>query len=69
MGSKWGANGPRERATPGNVRRLKLLVEPHAATLRNDKNSYGMQEVRGSNPLSSILRSSRFSGDHFHVWV
>jgi hypothetical protein len=28
---------------------------------------YGMQKVRGSNPLSSTLWSSRFCGDHFHV--
>jgi hypothetical protein len=28
-----------------------------------------MQEVRGSNPRSSTWRSSRFGGDHIHVWV
>src|SRR5581483_10564260 len=30
---------------------------------------HGMQEVRGSNPLSSTRRSSRFSGDLVHVWA
>ena len=37
----------------GDPQRLKLLVGPHPATLRNDKDLYGMQKVRGSNPLSS----------------
>jgi len=40
---------------PGDVQRLTLLAEPHTATLRDDKVLYGMQEVRGSNPLSSTL--------------
>ena len=30
---------------------------------------HGMQKVRGSNPLSSTMRFSRFSGAYFHVWV
>jgi hypothetical protein len=57
------------QAMPGDVQRLKLLAEPHPATLRYDKFLYGMQKVRGSNPLSSTAWYSRFSGDHFHVWV
>ncbi len=28
----------------GDVQRLKLLVEPHVATLRNDKDLFGIQE-------------------------
>jgi hypothetical protein len=40
---------------PGDVQRLKLLVEPYPATLRYDKFLYGMQKVRGSNPLSSTI--------------
>jgi hypothetical protein len=44
----------------GDVRRLKLLVGPYPATLRYDKFLYGMQKVRGSNPLSSTI---------FHVLV
>ena len=31
--------------------------------------SVRIEGVRGSNPLSSTEWSSRFSGDHFHVWV
>jgi hypothetical protein len=45
-----GASERRYEAMTGDVQRLKLLAEPHTATLRNDKDSYGMQEVRGSNP-------------------
>ncbi len=29
----------------GDVQLLKLLVEPHPATLRDDKDLYGMQKV------------------------
>jgi hypothetical protein len=43
---------------PGDVQRLKRLVEPHPATLRDDKDLYGMQEVRGSNPLSSTVQGN-----------
>ena len=52
-GAKRGASEQRYRAMPGDVQRLKLPVEPRPATLRYDKVLYGMQEVRGSNPLSS----------------
>src|ERR1035441_2302955 len=52
-GARRGARERRYRATAGDVQRLKRLVEPHPAALRNDKVLYGMQEVRGSNPLSS----------------
>ena len=52
-GARRGASEQRYRAMPGDVQRLRLLVEPRPATLRNDKDLYGMQEVRGSNPLSS----------------
>src|ERR1700730_13582554 len=54
-GAKRGAREGRYQATPGDVQRLKLLAEPHPATLRYGKDLYGMQEVRGSNPLSSTL--------------
>ena len=40
---------------PGDVQRLKLLVGPYPATLRYGKFLYGMQKVRGSNPLSSTF--------------
>jgi hypothetical protein len=46
IGSKWGASERCFPATAGNVRRLKPLVEPHPATLRNSKDSYGMQKAR-----------------------
>src|ERR1700689_1661063 len=59
-GSRWGAKrGASERryqATPGDVQPLTLLAEPHPAILRDDKDLYGMQEVRGSNPLSSTFQ-------------
>ena len=32
---------------------MKLLVRPHVATFGYQLGSYGMQEVRGSNPRSS----------------
>jgi len=54
-GAKRGASEQRYQAMPGDVQRLKLLVEPHPATLRNNKDLYGMQKVRGSNPLSSTI--------------
>jgi hypothetical protein len=38
---------------PGDAQRLTLLAEPHPAAMRDGKDLYGMQEVRGSNPLSS----------------
>ena len=52
-GSKRGANDGRCRAAPGDVRRMKLLVRRHVATVGYRLGSYGMQEVRGSNPRSS----------------
>jgi hypothetical protein len=52
-GARRGASERRYQAATGDVQRLKLLVEPHPATSRNNKYLYGMQEVRGSNPLSS----------------
>jgi hypothetical protein len=58
-GAKRGASERRCWATAGNVQRSKLLVEPHPATLRNDKDLYGMQKVRGSNPLSSTFSQVR----------
>jgi hypothetical protein len=54
-GAKRGANERRYQAAAGDEQRLKLLVGPHPATLRNDKDLYGMQKVRGSNPLSSTI--------------
>src|SRR5450755_2989726 len=50
-GARRGASERRYQATASDIGRLKLLVEPHAATSRNNKDLYGMQEVRGSNPL------------------
>ena len=58
-GAKRGANEWRYQAAAGNVQRLKLLAGPHPATLRNDKDLYGMQKVRGSNPLSSTFSQLR----------
>lgn len=54
-GARRGASGRRYRATSSDMQRLKLLVEPHPAILRDDEYLYGMQEVRGSNPLSSTI--------------
>jgi hypothetical protein len=52
-GSKRGASDRRWWAVPGDVRRMKLLVRRHVATVGYWLGSYGMQEVRGSNPRSS----------------
>src|ERR1039457_4945333 len=68
-GARRGASERRYQATGSDIGRLKLLVEPHPAILCLKRNLYGMQEVRGSNPLSSTTRSSRFRGDHVHVWA
>jgi hypothetical protein len=54
-GAKRGANERRYRAMASDFQRLKLLVGPLLAKLRNDKDLYGMQKVRGSNPLSSTI--------------
>jgi hypothetical protein len=45
IGSKWGVSEWCFPATAGYVPRLKLLVEPHPATLRNNKDLYGMREA------------------------
>ncbi len=52
-GSKRGASDRRSWAAQGDVRRMKLLVRRHVATVGYRLDSYGMQEVRGSNPRSS----------------
>ena len=59
-GAKRGASERRYQAMPGEVQRLKLLAGPHPAMFSHKRNLYGMQEVRGSNPLSST---------HFRVLV
>ena len=56
----------------------------HAGTLFGSENTYGYshygslgargrtsckRQVSGSNPLTGSQWSSRFGGDHFHVWV
>jgi hypothetical protein len=69
MGSKRGASERRYQAMPGDVQRLTLLAEPHTATLRDGKDLYGMQEVRGSNPPKLRQVVFTFQWDHFHVWV
>jgi hypothetical protein len=43
----------------GDAQRLTLLAEPHPATLRDGKDLNGMQEVRGSNPLSSTVYAGK----------
>jgi hypothetical protein len=55
VGRKRGASERRHQAKPSGVQLLKLLVESHTAISRDDKFLYGMQEVRGSNPLSSTF--------------
>ena len=50
-----GASGRRYGATSSDMQRLKLLVEPLPATSSHGSGLYGMQEVRGSNPLSSAI--------------
>ena len=52
-GARRGASERRYQATSSDMQRLTLLAGPHPATLRDDKDLYGMQKVRGSNPLSS----------------
>jgi hypothetical protein len=52
-GSRRGASDRRRWAVPGDVWRMKLLVRRHVATFGYRLVSYGMQEVRGSNPRSS----------------
>ena len=55
-GSKRGASDGRCRAAEGDVRPMKRLVRLHAATVSYRLGSYGMQEVRGSNPRSSTYQ-------------
>jgi len=55
LGSKSGASDARLGATPDDVRRMKLLVRRHVATIGYGLVSYGIQEVRGSNPRSSTF--------------
>src|SRR6266700_4936408 len=52
-GARRGASERRYQAMPGDVQRLKLLVEPHPATFCPKRNLYGKQKVRGSKSLSS----------------
>ena len=64
LGSKRGASDGRCRAAAGDVRRMNWLVRLHVATVSYRLNSYGMQEVWGSNPHSSTsqLRSANSNG-------
>ena len=57
-GARRGASERRCRATSSDMQRLKLLVEPLPATPSHGSGLYGMQKVRGSNPLSSTTRNS-----------
>ena len=50
-----GASGWRYQAITSGMERLKLLVEPLAAASSDWLDLHGMQEVRGSNPLSSTF--------------
>ena len=54
-GARRGASERRYQATSSDMLRLKLLVEPHSATSSHSSGLYGMQEVRGSNLLSSTI--------------
>jgi hypothetical protein len=56
-GARRGAIERRCQATSSDMQRLALLAGPHPAKLRDDKDLYGMQKVRGSNSLSSTTRS------------
>ena len=47
---------PYLKAMPDDVRRMKLLVRQYMATVSYRLGSYGMQEVRGSNPRSSTSK-------------
>src|SRR5690242_5484304 len=52
-GSKTGASDRRQRAVKSYVQPAKLLVELPLATCSHQLDLYGMQEARGSSPLSS----------------
>jgi hypothetical protein len=66
--------GSQRRQAPGNARPHRARITAgerlacrHPAPSSGSRGLYGMQKVRGSNPLSSTMWSSRFCGDHFHV--
>ena len=44
-------------------------TESHAGVAQQAEQPSCKRQVSGSNPLTGSRRSSRFSGDHFHVWV
>jgi len=46
-----------------------LGIKQQSAASTDGGDLVRIEGVRGSNPLSSTERSSRFSGDHLHVWV
>jgi hypothetical protein len=52
-GARRGASEWRLTAIPGDGQPTKLLVEQHLAALSHTLKLHGMQEVRGSTPLSS----------------
>ncbi len=56
-GSNWGAREWRSGATHSRVQRIKLQVERHLATCGDRLVAYGMQEVRGSNPVAQLPSS------------
>jgi predicted nucleic acid-binding protein len=58
-GARRGASERRYQARSSDVQRLTQLVEPHPATLRDDRDFYGMQKVMGPNPPSSTFCSYR----------
>ena len=68
--------GSQRRQAPGHVRphRARIAAGERLACRRlapsgDGSGLYGMQKVRGSNPLSSTWRSSRFSRARVHVWT
>jgi hypothetical protein len=76
IGEQEGASDRRWWAPLGDVWRMKRLVRPHVATVGHRLGSYGMQEVRGSNPRSSTSQfkalnsnSSREVAFLFRVYV
>ena len=62
QGSKRGASNRRLRAARSYVQPAKLLVEPCQATCNHWLDLHGMQEARGSSPLSSTSRCFARSG-------
>ena len=68
--------GSHRRLTPGHTEPTKAFgflalpaIQTQLDTSADTKDLVRIEGVRGSNPLSSTERSSRFSGDHFHVSV